>query len=108
MNFVEQSGTCPDQCNTQLQHFADQLGCCYQSIYNNTHYVQAAADIGELNQADVDELRMISNPKLWHSPPKMHSRVIWIPHWWRCEHPATLASVWFDDDRCHHHWILPK
>ena len=62
---VIQQGQCTDQCAMQLQNFANQLGCCYQSLYNNTEFVQGAADIGELASQDVGELRVVGNPLLW-------------------------------------------
>ena len=62
---VVQQQQCTDQCALQLQNFANQLGCCYQSLYNNTEFVQGAADIGELDPADVSELRIVGNLLLW-------------------------------------------
>ena len=62
---VAQQQQCTDQCAMQLQNFANQLGCCYQSLYNNTEFVQGAADIGELSSQDVSELQIVGNPSLW-------------------------------------------
>ena len=56
---------CPSQCATELQNLANQLGCCYQSIYNNTAYVLDAAASGEINSTDVFELSMLGDPSLW-------------------------------------------
>ena len=62
---VQQQQLCTDQCAIQLQNFANQLGCCYQSLYNNTEFVQGAADIGELAPADISKLQIIGNQLLW-------------------------------------------
>jgi hypothetical protein len=62
---VQQQQQCTDQCAMQLQNFANQLGCCYQSLYNNTEFVQGAADIGELASTDVNELQIVGNRQLW-------------------------------------------
>ena len=35
------------------------------SLYNNTVFVQGAADIGELADAGITELQMLGNPRLW-------------------------------------------
>lgn len=56
---------CTDQCALQLQNLANQLGCCYQSLYNNTDYLQEAAAIGELAPADVTALQIVGNQMLW-------------------------------------------
>ena len=56
---------CTDQCEMQLRSFAGQLGCCYQSLYNNTDFVRGAAAIGELATQDVMELQTLGNPALW-------------------------------------------
>lgn len=62
---LSQTLQCTDQCARQLQGFADQLGCCYQSLYNNTEYIQGGVDIGELAAQDVDALKILGTPFLW-------------------------------------------
>ena len=58
-------GQCTDACAQQLHEFANQLGCCYQSLYNNTQFVQDAAAIGELAAADVTGLQVLGNRQIW-------------------------------------------
>ena len=62
---VISSGLCTDGCANELQTFANQLGCCYQSLYNNTFFFKAAAAIGELAQEDVSELQTLGTSRLW-------------------------------------------
>ena len=62
---VIQQQLCTDQCAMQLQNFANQLGCCYQSLYNNTEFLQIAAQIGEIAPADVRTLQMIGDQQWW-------------------------------------------
>ena len=70
---VEQQPQCPDQCIMQLQNFTSQLGCCYQSIYNNSDFIQGAAANGVISHPVYDQLRALGNPMLWSicdvSPP---------------------------------------
>lgn len=60
-------GPCTDQCELQLNRFSSQLGCCYQSLYNNTAFVRGAVQFGELAMADEDQLRSLGNLQLWNS-----------------------------------------
>ena len=62
---VIQQHLCTDQCAMQLQNFANQLGCCYQSLYNNTEFLQEGAKIGEIAPADIRTLQIIGNQQLW-------------------------------------------
>lgn len=61
---VEQQ-RCLDQCVMLLQNFTSQLGCCYQSIYNNLDFIQGAADNGVISRPVFNQLRALGNPMLW-------------------------------------------
>ena len=56
-------GMCTDGCANQLQSFANQLGCCYQSIYNNTMFLRDAVAIDVLTQED--ERNLLAFSQLW-------------------------------------------
>lgn len=58
---------CRQQCATQLQHFSDQLGCCYQHLYNNTKFVEGAVMFGELSESAKTALNYINNEAFWIS-----------------------------------------
>ena len=65
---------CPSGCAMALMGLAE-LGCCYQSLYNNTDYLQGILNAGSLTQPQFQALRGLSNPLLWAAcqvtPPAM-------------------------------------
>ena len=56
---------CSSNCSTSLQVLASQIGCCYQSIYNNSDYIQGLQNTGELSNEAVAALLTIGNADLW-------------------------------------------
>ena len=62
---VFSTGQCTDQCALVLTSFSQKLGCCYQSLYNNSVYYEKASAIGELAPSDVTKLQMLGNLTLW-------------------------------------------
>lgn len=44
-----QAGVCPDNCRPALTNIIDKLGCCYQSLYNNTDFVTSLKNTGLIN-----------------------------------------------------------
>ena len=56
---------CHDNCALQLRNLTSELGCCYQSIYNNTEFTQEAVDNGVISSVDFNDLSVINNPMLW-------------------------------------------
>lgn len=58
-------GTCSNNCASQLQKFANQLGCCYQSIYNNTDYIQESVNIGVVTGGDQFILQLLGDQGFW-------------------------------------------
>lgn len=65
---------CPSGCAMALTGLAE-LGCCYQSLYNNTDYLQGILSAGTLTQEQFQALQGLSNPLLWAgcqvTPPAM-------------------------------------
>ena len=65
---------CPDGCDLALMGLAA-LGCCYQSLYNNTEYLQGILSAETLTQEQFGALQGLSNPLLWAAcqvtPPAM-------------------------------------
>ena len=71
---ANETNPCPDGCNAVLMGLAA-LGCCYQSLYNNTAYLQDIQSAGSLTQPEFQALQGLSNPLLWAAcqvtPPAM-------------------------------------
>ena len=65
---------CPAGCNLALMGLAS-LGCCYQSLYNNTAYLQGLVGAGSLSEMEFNALQGLSDPNLWLAcqvtPPAM-------------------------------------
>ena len=75
---ANETNPCPDGCNTALMGIAA-LGCCYQSLYNNTVYLQSALSAGFLTQDYFQALQGLGNPLLWAAcqviPPAMQCTI---------------------------------
>ena len=65
--FNSSAGTCPPMCAAALREVSRQLGCCYQTIYNNTR----ARDLLLVNQDIVFSewilFRMLANVEIWNT-----------------------------------------
>lgn len=65
---------CPVGCDMVLMGLAT-IGCCYQSLYNNTAYLQGILNAGTLTQQQFEALQGLSDPLLWAAcqvaPPAM-------------------------------------
>lgn len=71
---ANETNPCPDGCDVVLMSLAG-LGCCYQSLYNNTDYLQSIQSAGLLTQDYFQALQALGNPLLWAvcqvTPPAM-------------------------------------
>jgi hypothetical protein len=71
---ANETNPCPAGCNAVLMGLAT-LGCCYQSLYNNSAYLQGILSAGSLTQEQYQALQGLGNPLLWEGcqvlPPAM-------------------------------------
>lgn len=58
---------CPTACRDTLQELADQLGCCYQNIYNNTMFLDYLVTFQELSAEERALLEAVKNPVGWNT-----------------------------------------
>lgn len=58
---------CPEGCAEVLQMGATEIGCCYQSIYNNTDVLNAFEALGQLPMEALLAIHNLSNPALWNA-----------------------------------------
>ena len=72
--IANETNPCPMGCDLALMGITN-LGCCYQSLYNNTAYLQGILSAGFLTQEQYQALQGLSNPLLWAAcqvvPPAM-------------------------------------
>ena len=75
---ANETNPCPDGCDMVLMGLAA-LGCCYQSLYNNTVYLQSTLSAGLLTQDYFQALQGLGNPLLWAAcqvaPPTMQCTI---------------------------------
>ena len=58
--------TCPTNCATGLTRaVVDQLGCCFQAVYNDTILLASYQAVGALNASQVALINQIRNRMLW-------------------------------------------
>lgn len=62
LNFTNE---CPANCTNALTWGRMALGCCYQSIYNDTDIVLGFEAQGLLQTSDLQIIEAVSNPWLW-------------------------------------------
>lgn len=71
---ANETNPCPAGCDAVLMGLAT-LGCCYQSLYNNSAYLQGILSAGFLSQEQYRALQGLGNPLLWAAcqvtPPAM-------------------------------------
>lgn len=71
---ANETNPCPIGCDQALMGLA-LIGCCYQSLYNNTAYLQGLLSSGSLTQEGFGALQALSDPLLWGAcqvtPPAM-------------------------------------
>lgn len=56
---------CPLQCRTAMNNLIGILGCCYQSLYNNTDFILHLLDIGLINATQVMSLEYLGKATEW-------------------------------------------
>ena len=61
---ANETNPCPAGCDAALMGLAA-LGCCYQSLYNNSAYLQGIVSAGSLTQEQYQALQGLGNPLLW-------------------------------------------
>lgn len=71
---ANETNPCPVGCDMVLMGLST-LGCCYQSLYNNTAFLQGILNAGSLSQQEYQALQALGNPLLWAAcmvtPPAM-------------------------------------
>lgn len=63
---ANETNPCPAGCGAVLMGLAT-LGCCYQSLYNNSAYLQGIVSAGSLTQEQYEALQGLGNPLLWEA-----------------------------------------
>ena len=58
--------TCPDFCQAALTELNDQLGCCYQSFYNSTEFLDFLLYAGFISFQDRFFFGTIGSPQIWN------------------------------------------
>ena len=61
------SGPCRSGCQAALQEVKDQLGCCYQSIYNNTFYLDSLRVLNQISAEQRAFFVALGTQDLWES-----------------------------------------
>ena len=61
---ANETNPCPTGCDSALMGLAS-LGCCYQSLYNNSAYLQGLVGAGSLTDMEFGALQGLGNPLLW-------------------------------------------
>ena len=65
MSFNSSNPTCPNSCNTSLQAFVDEVGCCYQSLYTDPGIVEGFLASGTLTNMTANILTAINDSLLF-------------------------------------------
>lgn len=58
---------CPAGCAAALQRGVNLMGCCYQSVYNNTDVVEYFTTTGQLTTSDLTVINAIKRAELWNA-----------------------------------------
>lgn len=61
------SEDCPDTCSAALEELTAELGCCYQTIYNNTDFIDFFTLSGDITIEERAFFGRISQPGLWET-----------------------------------------
>jgi hypothetical protein len=61
-NFVTE---CPSGCASSLTGLVREIGCCYQSLYNDQYFLLAFISSGLLTDNGHDIISTLANPSLW-------------------------------------------
>ena len=59
---LESEDVCSMRCNNALFALGSELGCCYQTFYNNTGYLSTLLARGFINQMQLSSLEALGNP----------------------------------------------
>ena len=71
--FSPQMPVCSPTCTTALQRVSDGIGCCYQSIYNNSLILESLAspeqtlEGARITQDELNFLQFLGSPELWNA-----------------------------------------
>lgn len=58
-------GSCPAKCRESMNTLIDLLGCCYQSMYNNTEFIQYLENTGKINSTMAESLHFLNRVLEW-------------------------------------------
>ena len=53
---------CSEECKNALLHIKSKIGCCYQTVYNNTVYNSLLFDAGFITQKEFNEYQDLNDP----------------------------------------------
>lgn len=59
------ASTCPELCRVAMTNLIDRVGCCYQSLYNNTEYVHSLQDRGLINSTVAGAFTFLGRMHEW-------------------------------------------
>lgn len=57
--------SCPPNCHRAMNFLIDRLGCCYQSLYNNTDFILHLMDAGLINETYFTALKYLNKAAEW-------------------------------------------
>lgn len=59
------ASTCPELCRVAMTNLIDRVGCCYQSLYNNTAYIHSLQDRGFINSTVAGAFTFLGRMPEW-------------------------------------------
>ena len=60
-------GSCPLKCHAAMSNLISTLGCCYQSLYNNTDFILYLLDVGVINETHAASLEYLGRVNEWEA-----------------------------------------
>ena len=76
--------TCSPNCHTAMNNLINRLGCCYQSLYNNTDFILHLIDAGLINETYLTALNYLNTAAEWDTcnirVPPMCEILVADPH----------------------------
>lgn len=68
VSVATETTSCPEGCSQVLEMISADIGCCYNSIYNNTAYFPILAEDETILDEPTDaQFRIVASPQFWSS-----------------------------------------
>ena len=59
------ASACPELCRVAMANLIEHVGCCYQSLYNNTEYIHSLQDRGFINSTVAEAFTFLGRMPEW-------------------------------------------